>query len=184
MTEMEKMIAGEMYCFEDEEIMLAINEAHRKSDILNSTPTTDREAYSKALRDLIPDAAPSAMIIPPFFCDLGFRITLGERVFINTRCTMLDSGGIRIGKNTKIGPDCKFYTPQHPFDFEERRKPIERGLGIEIGEDCWLGGGVTVVPGVKIGDRTIIGAGSVVVHDIPSDVMAAGNPAVVKKTLR
>ncbi len=178
------MVAGETYCFENQEILDAINSARRKCDRLNATPTTDREVYQKALRDLIPDAAESAMIISPFFCDMGFRITLGEGVFINTRCTMLDSGGIRIGSRTKIGPDCKLYTPQHPIDFEERRKPVERGLGITIGEDCWLGGGVIVCPGVTIGDRTIIGAGSVVVDDIPSDVMAAGNPARVKKTLR
>lgn len=184
MTEMEKMLSGEMYCFEDEQIMSAINSAHRKCERLNATSPADGAEYREALSDLIPDAAPTSMIIPPFFCDMGFRISLGDKTFVNGGCTMLDSGGIRIGNNTKIGPDCKFYTPQHPFDFEQRRKPIERGIGIEIGDDCWLGGGVVVCPGVKIGDRTIIGAGSVVVHDIPSDVMAAGNPAKVKKTLR
>ena len=82
-----------------------------------------------------------------------------------------------------MGPACKFFTPQHPSDYVERRKPVERGLRIEIGADCWLGGNVTVCPGVRIGDRSIIGAGSVVVHDIPADSLAAGNPAVVKRKL-
>ena len=97
---------------------------------------------------------------------------------------MLDGGGIEIGARTKVGPDCKLYTPQHPIDYRQRRRPVERGLRITIGEDCWLGGNVTVCPGVRIGDRCIIGAGSVVVHDIPDDSLAAGNPAVVKRKLQ
>lgn len=183
MTEFDKMAAGELYDFSDPELIAAVHEASRRTAALNATPVFD-ESYGEALHRLIPDAHPSAMIIPPFFCDYGFRIRLGEGVFVNTRCTMLDSGGIAIGARTKIGPDCKFYTPQHPIDYEERRRPVERGLAISVGEDCWLGGNVTVCPGVTIGDRTIVGAGSVVVHDLPSDVLAAGNPAVVKRKLR
>ena len=95
---------------------------------------------------------------------------------------MLDGGIITIGSNTQIGPNCQFLTPNHPIDYIERRKPIERCSPITIGEDCWFGGGVTVCPGVTIGDRCIIGAGSVVVKDIPSDSMAVGNPCrVVRK---
>jgi len=99
---------------------------------------------------------------------------------------MLDGGMITIGSNTQIGPNCQFLTPNHPIDIDymERRKPIERCSPITIGEDCWLGGGVTVCLGVTIGDRCIIGAGSVVVKDIPSDSMAVGNPAKVIKNLK
>ena len=97
---------------------------------------------------------------------------------------MLDGGIITIGSNTQIGPNSQFLTPNHPINHVERRKPIERCSPITIGEDCWLGGGVTVCPGVTIGDRCIIGAGSVVVEDIPSDSMAVGNPCRVIRKIK
>lgn len=98
-------------------------------------------------------------------------------MFINYNGTMLDGGLITIRRNTQVGPNCQFLTPNHPTDYIERRKPIERCSPITIGEDCWLGGGVTVCPGVTIGDRCIIGAGSVVVKDIPADSIAVGTLA-------
>ena len=107
--------------------------------------------------------------------------TIGEGVSIGHNAVIHSKS---IGDHTLIGPGCRICTPQHPIDFEERRKPVETGLPITIGEDCWLGAGVTVCPGVRIGARSIIGAGSVVVHDIPEDSLAAGNPAVVKRKLR
>ena len=183
MTETEKMCNGEFYDFTDEAVAESQRECSMKLKRLNALTIYD-DSYRKALRAIIPTADETATVMTPFLCDHGHRITLGKGVFINYRCTMLDSGGIKIGNRTKIGPDCRFYTPQHPIDYIERRKPIERGEGIEIGEDCWIGGGVTVCPGVKIGDRCIIGAGSVVVHDIPDDSLAAGNPATVKRKLR
>ena len=112
--------------------------------------------------------------MPPFYCDHGHPIHLGEGVFINANCTFLDGGGITIGAHTLIGPNCQLYTPQHPMDYRERRKPIEVGRPITIGEDCWLGGGVIVCPGVRIGARLIIAAGSVVVHDIPERFARGG----------
>ena len=108
---------------------------------------------------------------------------MGEGVFINANCTFLDGGGISIGDHTLIGPNCQLYTPHHPTDYLERRKPVETGKAIRIGDDCWLGGGVIVCPGVTIGNRCIIAAGSVVTRDIPDDSLAAGNPAVVKRKL-
>lgn len=184
MTELEKMLAGAMYDITDPEVRRLSREARRKLELLNACSRLDTERYEKALTELIPDRAPSSVLITPFFCDFGFRIRLGEHAYINANCTFLDGGGITVGAHTLIGPDCKFYTPIHPMDFVERRKPIERGAAIEIGEDCWLGGGVVVCPGVRIGDRCIIGAGSVVTRDIPADSLAAGNPAVVKRRLR
>ncbi len=184
MTELEKMGTGELYDFSSPDIDASIRRAQRRLERFNRTSVDDPEACRAALEELIPGIPVSATILPPFRCDHGFPIRLGEGVFVNVGATMLDSGGITIGPRTKIGPDCKLYTPQHPLDFEQRRQPVERGLRIEIGEDCWLGGNVTVCPGVKIGDRCIIGAGSVVVRDIPDDSLAAGNPAVVKRKLR
>ena len=120
---------------------------------------------------------------PPFHCDHGHGVVLGEHVFVNCNCTMLDAGLVRIGAHTKVGPNCQFYTPQHPMDHVERREPKETAYPITVGEDCWLGGGVIVCPGVTIGNRCIIAAGSVVTRDIPDDSLAAGCPAVVKRKL-
>lgn len=183
MTEIEKMLSGELYDFTAPEIRQSLCDRRRNQARFNATSFDDAQAYDEALDALIPHRHPTARIMPPFYCDHGHPIRLGEGVFVNANCTFLDGGGITVGAHTLIGPDCKLYTPQHPIDPLERRKPVERGLAISIGEDCWLGGNVTVCPGVRIGDRCIIGAGSVVVHDIPDDSLAAGNPAVVKRKL-
>lgn len=184
MSELDKMAAGELYDFSSPEVTESLRRRRRLQERFNNTSFDDKEAYDAALTALIPHRHPTACIMPPFHCDHGTPIRLGEGVFINAGCTFLDSGGITVGAHTLIGPDCRLYTPQHPTDYIERRRPVERGLRIEIGEDCWLGGNVTVCPGVKIGNRCIIGAGSVVVRDIPDDSLAAGNPAIVKRKLR
>ena len=147
------------------------------------TMTVYDENYRKTIEDLIPGIPSTSVVNPPFQCDHGTGIVLGENVFVNYNCVMLDAGYIRIGRNTKVGPCCQFYTPQHPIDYMERREPKETAYPITIGEDCWLGGGVVVCPGVTIGNRCVIAAGSVVVKDIPDDSLAAGCPAVVKKRL-
>ncbi len=183
MNEIDRMRSGAQYDFSAKEIADSIARARRRLKIFNDTDTSDPE-YRRVLTDLIPQAGENATVIAPFFCDHGHMIRLGDDVFINSGVTMLDSGGISIGARTMIGPGCSLYTPQHPTDYMERRKPVETGIPITIGEDCWIGGSVTVCPGVRIGDRCIIGAGSVVVHDIPDDSMAAGNPATVKRRLR
>lgn len=184
MTELEKMCCGELYDFSDPTVAESLRNRRRNLARFNATSFDDHTAYEEALSALIPHRHPTARLMPPFYCDHGHRIRLGEQVFINAGCTFLDGGGITIGAHTLVGPDCKLYTPQHPIDYEMRRRPVERALPIEIGEDCWLGGNVTVCPGVRIGDRCIIAAGSVVVHDIPNDSLAAGNPATVKRKLQ
>lgn len=181
MREIEKMRNQEMYSFADPEVEANITKAQKLCARLRTMSIHD-EDYREVMEMLIPDFPKSALICPPFHCDHGTEIVIGEKVFINYNCTMLDSGGIRIGRNTLIGPCCQFYTPNHPMDPVERREPKETSYPIEIGEDTWLGGGVIVCPGVKIGSRCIIAAGSVVTRDIPDDSMAAGNPAVVKKS--
>ena len=184
MTELEKMMRGELYDYSDPEALELNIRAHERLERLNSTPYRDTAAYRAALRELIPGFPETSYLIAPFFCDSGFRTQVGEGVVINYNCTFLDSGGITIGNHPLIGPNCQLYTPQHPIDYVERRHPVERGLRIEIGDDCWLGGGVIVCPGVRIGNRCIIAAGSVVTRDIPDDSLAAGNPAVVKRKLQ
>ncbi|MBQ8224665.1 MAG: sugar O-acetyltransferase [Bacteroides sp.] len=180
--EMEKMRNGELYCFADPEVDASARHAKKLCARLQTMTVYDEE-YREVIEELIPGFPKTATICPPFVCDHGSGIQIGEQVFINHNCVMLDCGYIRIGRHTLIGPNCQFYTPQHPMDYLERRKPQETGLPITIGEDCWLGGSVVVCPGVTIGNRCIIAAGSVVTKDIPDDSLAAGCPAVVKKKL-
>lgn len=182
MSEFEKMRSLQFYCFEDEEVMSSVRRANQLCARLQTMTLSDLE-YRSVIESLISDMPRSSCINPPFHCDHGSGIRLGENVFVNYNATMLDGGLITIGSNTKLGPNCQLLTPNHPMDYRERRRPQEVCLPITIGEDCWLGAGVIVCPGVTIGDRSIVGAGSVVVHDIPSDCLAVGNPARVVRQL-
>ena len=182
-TEYEKMRSQEIYYFSDPEIHASLVHAKKVCARLRSMTIYD-EDYRQVIEELIPGIPQSTTICPPFHCDHGTGIILGENVFMNYDCIMLDGGYIRIGKHTLIGPHCQFYTPQHPMDYVERREEKETAYPITIGEDCWLGGNVVVCPGVTIGNRCIIAAGSVVTKDIPDDSLAAGVPAVVKRSLK
>lgn len=182
-TEFQKMRSQQLYDFTDPEIHASL--VHAKEVCLRlNTLTITSPGYRDVLRELIPHIPDSAGICPPFFCDHGNGIRLGEDTFINYGCTILDGAWVTIGSNVKIGPNCSIYTPQHPSDYVARRGTRETSFPVTIGDDTWLGGNVTVCPGVTIGARCIIAAGSVVIRDIPDDCMAAGNPAVVKKRLR
>ena len=182
-TEYEKMRSQELYYFSDPEIHASLVHAKKVCARLRSMTIYD-EDYRQVIEELIPGIPQSTTICPPFHCDHSTGIILGENVFMNYDCIMLDGGYIRIGKHTLIGPHCQFYTPQHPMDYVERREEKETAYPITIGEDCWLGGNVVVCPGVTIGNRCIIAAGSVVTKDIPDDSLAAGVPAVVKRSLK
>lgn len=156
----------------------AILECGLKVQKYNSTAMTSVSEMQDAFADIScsePDR--TSVVIFPFRCDLGFNLHIGRNVLVNYNCTFLDTAPITVGDYTKIGPDCHFVTADHPRDYEERRTRKVRGLPITIGKDCWIGANVTVVPGVSIGDRCIIGAGSVVTHDVPADSVYAGNPA-------
>ncbi len=181
-SEMEKMRSGELAYFSDPEIQESFKHAKAVCARLQSMSIYD-EDYREVIEDLIPGIPANTVICPPFRCDHGHGILLGEKVFINYNCIFLDGGYIRIGDHTLIGPNCQLYTPNHPTDYRERREEKEYSYPITIGDDCWLGGSVVVCPGVTIGNRCIIAAGSVVTKDIPDDSFAAGNPAVVKKRL-
>ena len=182
-SEYEKMRSQELYYFSDPEIHASLVHAKKVCARLRSMTIYD-EDYRQVIEELIPGIPQSTTICPPFYCDHGTGIILGENVFMNYDCIMLDGGYIRIGKHTLIGPHCQFYTPQHPMDYVERREEKETAYPITIGEDCWLGGNVVVCPGVTIGNRCIIAAGSVVTKDIPDDSLVAGVPAVVKRSLK
>ena len=182
-SEIEKMRSEELYDVDDPEVQAGLKRAKKLCIKLNTLCIYD-DNYREIIEELIPNFPASASICPPFHCDHGTGVIMEENSFLNYNCTMLDGGYIHIGKNTRVGPNCQFYTPHHPMDYIERRKNIETAYPIHVGDDCWLGGGVVVCPGVTIGDRCVIAAGSVVKKDIPDDSLAAGNPAVVKRSLK
>ena len=115
----------------------------------------------------------------PFWCDYGYNITFGENFFANHNLVILDCAKVTFGNNVFIGPNCGFYTAGHPIDFEQRNRGLEYAYPIKVGSNVWFGGGVQVMPGVSIGSNVVIGGGSIVTKDIPSNVIAVGNPCKV-----
>jgi maltose O-acetyltransferase len=177
-TEKEKMLAGELYDPLDLELVQARDRARDLCQELNVTRERDQEARRRILTELFGKGGESVWMQPPFFCDYGSNILLGERVFFNFNCVVLDVCQVKIGDFTLFGPAVQIYTASHPMNAEQRRKQ-EFGKPIEIGSDVWVGGGAIICPSVKIGSQTVIGAGSVVTRDIPGGVFAAGNPCRV-----
>jgi maltose O-acetyltransferase len=178
MSERQKMLAGELYDPMDAELVAARERARDLCHALNASRERDAEERRRILRELFGSGGDSVWMQPPFFCDYGSNIELGERVYFNFNCVVLDVCPVRIGSFTLFGPAVQIYTPMHPFDAEQRRGK-EFGKPVEIGSDVWVGGGAIILPGVRIGSRAVIGAGSVVTRSIPDGVFAAGNPCRV-----
>jgi maltose O-acetyltransferase len=178
-SEKEKMLAGELY---DPELTVARERARDLCQALNAAREAEQEARRRILRELLGAGGDSVWMQPPFFCDYGFNIRLGERVFFNFNCVVLDVCPVTVGDCTLFGPAVQIYTATHPMNAELRRKQ-EFGKPIQIGSDVWIGGGAILCPGVKIGSRSVIGAGSVVTRDIPEGVFAAGNPCRVVREI-
>ena len=181
-SELEKMLAGELYYAMDPELVAARERTRDLLQDLNATRESEIEARSRILQALLGAGGDSVLMQPPFYCDYGFNIELGERVFFNFNCVVLDVCRVRIGDRTKFGPGVQILTPLHPLDAELRRRE-EYGKPVEIGSDVWVGGGALILPGVRIGSRTVIGAGSVVTRDVPDGVLAAGNPCRVMREI-
>lgn len=182
MTEREKMVNGQIYeTFSDE-----LEQDRIKAKALcmkyNSLLPNQKKEKQEILKSLLPNIGENIVIEPNFFCDYGYNIKLNGDVYINHNSVFLDCAEIQIGDKTFIGPNCGFYTAIHPIKYRDRITERETAKPITIGKGVWIGGNVTILPGVKIGDRAVIGAGSVVVKDIPQDVVAVGNPCkVIKK---
>ena len=177
-SEREKMLAGELYDPMDAELVQARERARDLCQLLNATREAEEPSRRAILRELFANGGDTVWMQPPFFCDYGSNIELGERVFFNFNCIVLDVCSVRIGSYTLFGPAVQIYTPMHPMNAELRRRQ-EYGKPVEIGSDVWVGGGAIILPGVHIGSRAVIGAGSVVTRDIPDGVFAAGNPCRV-----
>ncbi len=182
-TEKEKMLSGALYNALDTQLTEERLQARLLLKALNDTSEAETAIRNGIVQQLIPDAGEGLWLQPPFYCDYGTNIKLGEKVFFNFNCVVLDVMEVRIGSRTLFGPNVQIYTATHPIHYKERAAGLEFAKPVTIGEDVWIGGSVVICPGVTIGDRTIIGAGSVVTKNIPADVVAGGNPCKVIRTL-
>jgi maltose O-acetyltransferase len=182
-SEKEKMIAGELYNSFTNELIKEREFAHKLFSELNQMAKATVEKRELILKKLLGACGKNVWIESPFYCDYGYQIFLGDNVFINFNCTILDACPVTIGNDVLIGPNVQLYSATHPTDWQIRVKGLENSKPISIGDNAWIGGGVIICPGVSIGQRTVIGAGSVVTRNIPSDVVAAGNPCKVIKQL-
>lgn len=182
-TEKQKMLAGELYLATDPELVRDRLRARHLTRDYNATQPEASEQRVAIIRQLFGTVGPHVEIEPPFYCDYGSNIHAGDRLFMNFGCVILDCNRVEIGDNLLCGPYVQIYTASHPTDPQIRRLGQEFASPIRIGNDVWIGGGSIIGPGVTIGDNTTIGAGSVVVKDIPANVVAVGNPCRVIRTI-
>lgn len=177
------MLAGELYRSADPELVADTERAQRVLAQYNATSGEPAEIRLALLRQLCRSVGDGAVVRSPFACDYGYNIRLGRNAFINFNCVFLDCASIEIGDNLQMGPAVQVYTAAHPLEADVRRSGLEYARPIRIGHDVWIGGGAIILPGVTIGDRSVIGAGSVVVRDVPADTVVVGNPARILRTL-
>lgn len=181
-SEKKKMLAGELYIAADEELTEERTRARKLILAYNRTVPGDLEKRNKILAQLI-KARGALYIEPPFYCDYGSNIEVGENFYANFNCVILDVNSVKIGDNVLLGPSVQIYTATHPLDPDERLTGKELARPIVIGDNVWIGGGAIICPGVRIGSHTTIGPGSVVTKDIPDRVFAAGNPCKIIRVL-
>ncbi|GAA1467165.1 sugar O-acetyltransferase [Microbacterium thalassium] len=182
-TNRERMLAGDLYIADDPDNARIARRAAQLTDLYHRTWLTDEALARPMLAELLGSLGQDAVIKPPMLVDYGEQLFVGARTFINFGLTALDVARITIGEDCQIGPNVQLLTATHPIDPGTRRAGLEGSQPITIGDNVWLGGGVIVCPGVTIGDNTIIGAGCVVTRDVPANVVAAGSPARVIRTI-
>ncbi len=176
-TELEKMVSGELAWNSDAEIGAVKSRARAICGRYNRSTEDQKEERLAILKELFGECGDDIFIKPPFYCDYGFNLHVGKNFFANYNCVMLDSAPITIGDNCLIGPECGFYTVNHPMDAKTRVANYVYAEPITIGNNVWFGGHCVVLSGITIGDNAVIGAGSVVTKDVPANAVVAGNPA-------
>ena len=179
----DRMLRGEVFCYRDEELLADRERGTRLQERFNSTGRDETEARLAILQEWLGHVGADVDIAGPLYCEYGNQITIEDDVFINVNVMLLDVARIVVKRGAMLGPGVQLLTATHPIEAAERRKKLEQGKPITIGEEVWLGAGVIVLPGVTIGDRTTVGAGSVVTNDLPADVLAIGSPARVIRQL-
>lgn len=182
-SQRERMLSGEPYLADDPQLMAESRRARQLMGVYNRSPE-DGEAERRAILDSLLGAfGPGSVIRPPFYCDYGYNLQIGARTFVNFGLVALDVAPIVIGDDVQFGPNVQLLTPTHPIEAEPRRAKWEAARPITIGDNVWLGGGAIVLPGVEIGEDTVVGAGAVVTKDLPPQVVAVGNPARVVRSV-
>ena len=176
-TEKQKMLAGELYVASGEELAADARRVAEWMDRYNASIAATQQNHPALLREIMASVGEGAYIRPPFHCDYGYNISLGDGVFLNFNCVILDVVAVTIGDGTQIGPGVQILTADHPRDPAQRRQMLEFGRPVSIGRNVWIGGGAIILPGVTIGDDAIVGAGSVVTRDVPAGRTAVGSPA-------
>lgn len=182
-TEKEKMLSGMAFKTGDSELMENKKNARILAEKYNHSSEDDLDYRKSLLKQLFGKCGTKIMIKPPFHCDYGYQIFVGENFFANFDCVFLDAAPIEIGDNCMIGPKTCIYAISHPFNPKERQNGIGIPQKVTIGHNVWIGGGVTILPGVSLGNNVIVGAGSVVTKSFPDNVVIAGNPAKIIKTI-
>lgn len=177
MTNSERRDKGMVYKG-DQQVFAEMAECKKLLKKLNTLDRWEYEQINRAAKEVIPDSK-SLFIIPPFYCEYGTHIKIGENFFANYNCVLIDVAEIKFGDNCMLGPNVSVYTAGHPVHPVTRNSGYEYGKEVTVGDNVWIGGSVTIVPGVHIGNNVVIGAGSVVTTDIPDMVVAAGNPCRV-----
>ena len=183
MTERERMLSGQLYDAGDETLTAARGRAKRLTWRYHQLDPTDWDSRTQILQELLGHLGEDSWIEPPFRCDYGTQISIGDHFFANYDCIFLDVAPITIGIQVMFGPRVCLYTAGHPLDAATRNTGLDFGKPIAIGDDVWLGGNVVVLPGVTIGAGTVVAAGSVVRRDLPPHVLAAGNPCQVLRSI-
>lgn len=184
MTEKEKAQAGMLYNNNyDKELVSERRKCQKKCQEYNCIEVDDLEARQNKIKDIVGSIGREFCIEQPFRCDFGYNIYIGENFFSNYNLVILDEARVSIGDNVFIAPDCGIYTAGHPVNIKQRNEGLEYAKPVIIGDNVWIGGGVKIMPGVTIGNGTVIGSGSIVTKDIPSGVIAAGNPCRIIKTI-
>ena len=184
MNEKEKMLSGELYDANyNKELASERSVAKVICQKYNSLKPSDRKGRNKLIKKLFGKVGDNFTIEQNFWCDYGYNIYAGKNFYMNHNCIILDCAKVEFGDNVFIAPGCGFYTAGHPLDVETRNKGLEYAKPIKVGDNVWIGGNVVVLPGVTIGNNVTIGAGSIVTKDIPSNVLAYGNPCRVVKEI-
>jgi len=176
-SQKQRMLAGELYSAADAELQGELAATQRWLKRYNDSLDQPVEARQTLLRQRFGSVGTGCDVRPPFHCDYGFNIHLGDGVFLNFNCVILDIVAVHVGERTQIGPGVQILTADHPRDAAQRAAGLEFGRPISIGSNVWIGAGALILPGITIGDDAIIGAGSVVTRDVPAGTRAVGNPA-------
>ena len=175
--EKELMRSGEAYDPRDPELRRERERARDRCRRYNATAPTEADRRARLLAELFGAVGDDATVLPPFRCDYGYNVGVGDDFFANVGCVFLDAGPIAFGENCLLGPGVHVYTSTHPIDPDERAAGRESGDPVTVGDDVWIGGRAVITPGVQIGDGAVVGAGAVVVDDVPARTVVGGNPA-------